>query len=195
MNRNILVRISTPALLIGLLLIGTCLINVWYINRLERNLAQILSEDVTSLEAAQMLEIRVRQLRFHCFLNLIEPNPERLRPVKEDEESFENALQSAWKSATTGDEQFCLREIKTGYHKYHDELAALRAVVLRNGPVTDFKKLADTHPVRHVVEPCQEFLRINKEMMQSTAAESANGATTMAMLAAEKQDATHDGIQ
>src|ERR1700724_97408 len=39
MNRRILLQVTAPAILIGLLLFGTCLVAVWYINRSQANLA------------------------------------------------------------------------------------------------------------------------------------------------------------
>ena len=83
MSRRILFQVSAPAVLIGVLLLGTCLASVWSINRLQANLAQILSEHVTSLEAAQEIEIKLRQLRFHAFLFVIDPTPAQLLGLSE----------------------------------------------------------------------------------------------------------------
>src|SRR5579884_542754 len=95
MNRHILIPVTAPALLIGLLLCGTCLVSAWYIRRLQRDMTASLSENVTSLQAAQDLQIRVRQLRFHSFVYFMDPRPERLRRVEEDHQNFEEALQAA----------------------------------------------------------------------------------------------------
>lgn len=89
---------TTPAVVIGLLLLGACLVSVWYINRPQANLARILSQNVRSLEAAQDLEIRVRQLRFHCLVYLIEPTPARLSPIEADHQGFEASLRMAGES-------------------------------------------------------------------------------------------------
>ncbi len=101
MNRRLLIRVAIPAVLLGVVLCGTCLVTAWYINRLESNLAKILSQNVASLQAAQELEIRVRQLRNHTFLYLIEPTPVRLEPIETDQEHFESALQLARESASS----------------------------------------------------------------------------------------------
>lgn len=172
MNRGILIRITAPAVAIGLLLLATCLVSVWYINRLQTDLARVLSRNVANLRYAQELEIRVRQLRFHCFLYLIDPKDERLKPIAEDERGFEGALHNAARSVDTPEEQACVRKIETGYQEYQKELAQLRAEVVRLGPRTNFGQLADAHPVRHVVEPCQELLRVNQEAIDQTAQES-----------------------
>jgi signal transduction histidine kinase len=172
MNRRLLFQISTPALLLGLVLFGGCLITAWYINRLESNLAKILSQNVTSLGAAQELEIRVRQLRNHCFIYLIEPTPAHLEPIEQDNQHFEEALQLARQSAHTPEQHAAVAAIETGYQRYRDELAKLREQVMREGPRTDFGRLSEAHPIRHVTDACHELFRLNQVEMDQTALES-----------------------
>src|SRR5262249_36627741 len=112
MNRRLLIRVTTPSVLIGTVLCIACLISAWQVDRLKANLPHILSDNVTSLEAAQALEIRVRQLRYHCFVYLVEPTPARLEPVETDHHRFEEALQAAQRSAKTPETQACVRAIQ-----------------------------------------------------------------------------------
>lgn len=172
LNRRILIQVSAPAVLIGSLLFGACVASAWYINRLQANMAQILSQNVASLQAAQELEIRLRQLRFHSFLSLIDARPGRLESIRDDEQRFEEALQLAWQAVSTPEERACVWEIEAGYQQYRKELVQMRDEVAHSGPRTDFGRLADTHPVRHVIDPCQELLRLNKEEMETTSRES-----------------------
>lgn len=172
MSRRLLIKVATPAMLLGIVLLGVCLVSAWQVSRLEGNLASILAENVTSLQAAQELEIRVRQLRSHCFLYLVEPTPARLEPIEEDNRRFEQALLVAQNSANTAEERACVEAIHVGYQRYRDEMAALRAEVLAKGPRTDFGQLSDAHPIRHLTDSCHELFRINKEAMDRTAAES-----------------------
>src|SRR5436853_6655658 len=76
MNRRILFQFSAPTAIIGLVLFSACLGSAWSIHRLQKNLTSILKDNVTSLEAAQNLEISLRQLPFHAFMQVIDPNPE-----------------------------------------------------------------------------------------------------------------------
>jgi signal transduction histidine kinase len=172
MNRKILIQVTMPAVLIGFLLFGACLASASYINRLQTNLASILQENVTSQEAAQELEIEVRRLRFHSFLNLIDPSPQRRDQIAADHEQFEKALTVARLSVATPEEQQCVEAIAEGYRRYHDELDQLLTAGARNASRTELVQLADAHPVNFVVKPSQELLRINKEMMEQTAQES-----------------------
>ncbi len=43
MNHRLLIRVTAPAVLVGLLLFGACLASIRYIERLQKNLAEILA--------------------------------------------------------------------------------------------------------------------------------------------------------
>ena len=133
MNRRVLIQVAAPAVVIGLILLGTCLASAWYINRLQRNLSSVLSHNVANLQAAQELEIRVRQLRFHSFLYLIDPSPARLEVIQTDHKNFETALELAKESAYSERQRVLVQAIEAGYRQYQNELARLLASVSRQG--------------------------------------------------------------
>src|SRR5207244_7277853 len=120
------IQVATPALLIGPLLIITCLASDWYINRLQTNLDTIRLKNVVSLRAALDLEMSLRQLRYHDLLYLGDPQPSRLGRIQEDREHFKNALLQAQQSAHTAEELYYVSQIKEGYQLYDAELADLR---------------------------------------------------------------------
>ena len=182
MNQRILIQVTGPAVIIGVLLLAACLVGAWYISRLQADFANILTENVHSLEAAQDLEIRVRQLRFHSFLHLFDPSSMRRSAIAKDQEHFEQSLAVARRLANTQEERGCVQEIDSGYQKYKIELALLPDEITKAGSSANLGKLADAHPVAYVVEPCQRLLQLNKEAMQRTALES-NNASARARLA------------
>lgn len=172
MNHKLLIRVTAPTVVIGLLLLGGCLAAVHSINRLQANLANILTENVTSLQAALELEIRVRQLRFHSFLFLLNPTPKRLEPIEMDQERFEKALEIARQTANTPEEQACVQAIEADYRQYLREQARSRAAAVPVLAPFDLDKLVDTHPLRLVVAPSQDLFRLNREQIEATAEES-----------------------
>src|SRR5262249_48312986 len=135
-------------------------------------MAEAVSRDVAGLQAAQELEIRVRQLRFHCFLYLADPRPDRLQPVAADEQHFVEALAKVGSTADTPEERACVAAITGGFQQYREELAQLRRNVAAGRPTPDLGRLADAHPVRHVVDPCEELVRRNQESLQAASQES-----------------------
>jgi signal transduction histidine kinase len=172
MNTKLLLRVTGPSLLIGLALLAACLAGARYINRLQSDMADLVSKNVRSLQAAQELEIRVRQLRLHTLVYLTEPTEARLAPIAADEVHFKEALEVARQTATTDEQKACVRTIDEEYQKYYQDQAALRAGAVGGREPGKLSELVAAHPLKYVVEPCQELLRLNREQMQQVADES-----------------------
>ncbi len=171
-KRRILIQVTLPAVLIGLLLFATCLVGIWSINRLQVNRGLILSKNVRSLLAAQKMEIWLRQLRFHSFLFLMDPTPERRALVDEDHREFEAALNEARGLASLPGEKDLIGDIETGYQRYRSELEHLTPRRPLEVSRDEVLRWADTHPIRHLLVPCEELLRVNSKAMQDIASES-----------------------
>ena len=95
MKTRFLLQLTAPALLTGLVLIGTSLGSAWSIHRLQVNLTTILSESVASVQASSDLENRMRQLRYHSFLYMIRPDEQSWRAITAGLSSVESQLTRA----------------------------------------------------------------------------------------------------
>ena len=122
MTGQILYRVALPSVLVVVLLVAACLGGVWSISYLQANQAHILSKNVQSLLAAQELELRLRQLRFHSFLYVMDPSESRQQPVDLDIHQFEEALQKAQRTADQPEEHRLVESVKEGYLEYHRNL-------------------------------------------------------------------------
>src|SRR5262245_6998075 len=142
MNRRILIQVTTPGVIIGLLLFAACLAGAWYIDRQQTNMAKILSRNVASLQAAQELEIRVRQLRFHSFLNLLSTEKVWKQRIEEDHARFEVALRKVQQEAHTPEEQAFVELIDRNYQKYRLELQSLEREIGPRTAQTDLGQIA-----------------------------------------------------
>src|ERR1700736_5456376 len=112
MNRRILIQVTAPALLIGLLLLGACIGGAWSSSRLQKNLDTIRTESVISLQAAQQMETSVSQLRFHYFRYSIDPTTDNLDTIVKDQDQFNNSLDAARGSAGPPEEVELVEKIK-----------------------------------------------------------------------------------
>ena len=156
MNRSIFIRVAAPAVVVGLLLLATCLAGAHYIQRLQADLAGIVSRDVASLQAAEELEISVRQLRFHDSIYLMDPNPRRAELIAGDQAEFHRAFADAKAAGRTAEEQDCLRQIEEGYRQYEEKQARARASATGNLPRAELARLIDSQSVRTLIdEPCK----------------------------------------
>jgi signal transduction histidine kinase len=172
MSRKVVFQVAAPAVLIGLALVATCLVGIWSIQRLQNNLGHILSRSVASLQAALELENAIRQVRHHSLLYLTGWENASLPEIEQAELHFEAALDKARSAAQTDEARGLLSGIDGGYHKYKKEMAELRAAVSREGPRQDLQQLVATHPIRPVVDACEELRRADKKHLDKTAAES-----------------------
>jgi two-component system sensor histidine kinase HydH len=173
MNRRILVQVTAPAVLIGLLLFGACLVSAWYVNHLQGKMNHVLDKNVSSLRAGQQMEICVRQLRLHCFAYLVDPDVQQLATIHEDNERFQQWLLLAAESAENQEEKTYLRAIKEGYDSYQTEFEQLRSELKQTGPRRDFRKLADAGPLRPVIDCCRKYSALNDAMMTQVSQENA----------------------
>jgi signal transduction histidine kinase len=172
MNRKILIQAAAPAAIIGGLLCAVCLVSAWYINRLQAEMSQALSRNVTSMEAAQDLENTAYRLRFNYFQYLDEPSPDRLELIKQNCASFEQTLALARRQADTPEEGQLSSDIETGYRNYRTEMEKLFALFQSDDPRTDLRVIADRQMIRLVTEPCERLSRINKDMMTASTREN-----------------------
>jgi two-component system sensor histidine kinase HydH len=171
MNRRILLLATAPAVIIGLVLFGACIVSAWHINRLQTNLTVILSQNVTSLHAAQQMEIHLRQLRFRCFLYLMKPEPRVLAEIRDLERQFEYWLERARETSSTTEEWEQVAAIEAGFRHYRDEFAAQQRD-LDAGVRLDPMALYAINPVQHVVAPCQQLFEVNEQMILATRQQS-----------------------
>src|SRR3954454_14736373 len=116
MSRKLLLQVTAPAVLIGLATVGGCVASLWSIHRLQANLNSILAGNVTSLDAASELKIKLRQLRFHTFLYVLDPTPARERQIADAEQGFETALATA-KHSSRPEDAGLVTEIEGGYRQ------------------------------------------------------------------------------
>jgi signal transduction histidine kinase len=168
LNRRLLVQMTMPAVLIGLVLLGTCIVGIRSLNRLEANRDRILSRNVKSLQAALELEVRLRQLRIHSFLFVMDPSQERRETVEGDHLQFEEAVDRAKQVVQPGQEQRLVETIEAEYHHYRDELKPLP----KGSSLADFLRWADAHPIMPLLEPCEQLLQDERDAIEATTRES-----------------------
>jgi signal transduction histidine kinase len=170
MSRKIVMQVTAPAVLIGVVTVGICLASLWSIHRLQTNLNSILAGNVTNLEAAAELEVKLRQLRLHTFLYVMDPTPARERQIADAEQGFEAALAVA-KESSRPEDAALVAQIEDGFRHYRADRPSSAA--LRHGWTRDeYLAWADAHPVQPLLDACQELMRRNREAMEATARES-----------------------
>lgn len=165
MNNRLLLLVSSPALLLGVVLVGACTIGVWAINVLQNRLAHNFHQKVESVRAAHEMEVAIRQLRFDSLMNLLHPSTEWRRATAEDHQEFEAALKRTRRLAAP-EQASLVQQISDAYRRYRDELAALEKLARAKG-TRDVSEWIEAHPIQHVVGPCEALLDANQNAMET----------------------------
>lgn len=168
MNLKIGPRMIAGFLIMSGLLIVVGIFTIIYIDRLQESTSRILSENVSSLKAAEELEIALLDMKGITGYYLIDGNESWLKSFDEKRISYLQWLDEARIGALTPDEKKVIREVETLFDVY---------VNFQKEVITHYKKgskkyaqdllvgeMRDTFLL--IYEKCEEYLLINERLMQ-----------------------------
>lgn len=176
MPRKMIVPLALPAAATSLALSAACLLGVWSLNRLQADRTRLLARDLASLQAAQETEVRLRQVRFHALAYVLDPTPARRRPLDEDYWQFEEALGKATEAADDPEELRLIAAVRAGDLAYRRELDDPARRPPAGAGAAAALAWADAHPVRPLVETCEQLVAFNRQSL--AAATAANESLT-----------------
>lgn len=150
-------RYSGPFIVLGGLLAIACLASTWYINHFQSDMAQSVRHDVARLEAAEQLQILLRQLRLHLLVEKADPKDFRHRIVENDRQLLSAALAIAHREAEAEDDIQVLEGIERSYRDYETGLAAHDIAGSEHLSAADLIKWSDDHHIEVLLVPCRNL--------------------------------------
>ena len=168
MKRVMFIYLAWPLVGLGFLLALACLAGVFYINKLEADLGRAVQYDVKRLQAAEDMQIWLRQLRFHSLLYAAQPTDDRYADVLFDEAGFEKSLANFRERAHAEHDADLVEQISQDYERYRDGIDRTDEATL---VALEGKKLlhwADEHPVKQLLVPCRELAERQQERMNQS---------------------------
>jgi two-component system sensor histidine kinase HydH len=162
-QRRILLQVTIPMVAVGLVFLCACVFGIWSINRLMKR-AVLLSRNVQSLQAAQEMEVSLRQLRWHTLLYIMDPTKARRADIDQDDRHFQDAWSRAWKASQQTNAQAILNNIESSYQRYRAALEEHPTEVpVKHASIQDCLHWANTHQVRHLLDACEDLVKVNRE--------------------------------
>jgi len=161
-QRRLFLHVVLPALVISLLLGAVCVVGVSSLNRLQEDRARLLANDVASLQAAQEMQLRLRQVRIHGLTFAMDPSPARRAVLDDDHAQFESALERARQAADDPDEQRLLSETEAAYRAYRAAIDSPARRPPAGSPASVYLAWADAHPISPRLEAAEEVIRLNR---------------------------------
>lgn len=172
MHSLIFSRFSGPLVALGSLVAAACLGSTWYLDRLPSDLAHAVRRHTAQLEAADELQLRLRQLRLQAVMFAADPSPARRVQLEEADDSVGESLAEIREACRAPEDLPLLENIERGYAQYE---ARLRADVPPAGRALSGDELlrwADAHPVGGLLALCRELAERQRERMDAIALRS-----------------------
>lgn len=157
--------IAAPIAIVSVLLLVITIGSAWYIYNMQQSVAGMLTEHVTSMRAAQELELSVRDLRSQGVRYLINNEEDDLKPIPALIERTKAALEHAESLATTPAEKTLMRRTRAGLEKFFVKHAELTRKKLNVFEQRKLIKEIDKDLDKDVIEPTREYLRLNEGML------------------------------
>lgn len=165
MSQFLFGRYAGPLVALGGLVAVACLASIWYINRLQSELAGAVRHDAARLAAAQELQIRLRQLRFHSLMAAAEPTAARQKLVDDDRRLVAAALATARRESGAEDDLQLLGTVERDYREYEAGVSEDAPAGRSAAAGEHLTRWADAHPVQGMLDLCRQLADRQKARM------------------------------
>lgn len=162
MQPRVWTGIAAPVAAVSILLLVVAVGTAWYVRNMQATTAGMLSENVTSMRAAQELELSARTLRSQGVRYLLAGDPKMLEPIPRLRELTMKALDDAERLATTPPEQALMRRTRAGLQAFIAEYDRMTNGRPDRADYAKTLELVDTLLANEVIEPTREYLRLNE---------------------------------
>ncbi len=167
MTGNLTSRMMVPVAILSLLLIILAIGSAWYVRDLQRSVSEDMVSNFRSMQAAQELEISIREVRTQFDRYLITLDEIHLKSITQLKRRTSDALIEAESTANTPQEQILMKRTRQGYdHFFHeyDRILSDR----ENWKYAKIIELTDAVLQKEILDPAHEYLQVNEALLEST---------------------------
>lgn len=170
MTPQLVARLTAPVAILSLLLLVTALGSAWYIHHLQRTATEVMMNHIESVQAAQELEISIREISTQFNRYLITLDRKHLEPVPRMRERTADALARAERAAKTPQEQALMKRLRQGYAHFFRQYDSILEKPTQ-GLYPKIIELTDSVLLKEILEPAHEYSRLNEGMLTRTTEE------------------------
>lgn len=173
MPRSLILHVSWPVIAMSVLLMSACFASIVSISRLQSELGDSFRTDSAMLQAAQQVQIHLREYRSHSIVYMAGPLPRRLQQLQEDRHQFLTSLESLRQLSDDPEEIADLHEIETLWNQYEEDLGKDTSRKIHFGTIEEFAAWTDTHRINSMLVPCNRIVERSERQMAETVFRSA----------------------
>lgn len=172
---RLMLRIAAPVVAVSGMLLALGAVAAWYVHELQDSSSDILVVNVSSVRAAEEIEIGMREVR--TLLNRFLRSGDRkyleaCRPIREETHHW---MGEAERLSTTPKETELMSQARRGYEQFFrefDDVAARITGKLDQAAQDEVERLIDDVLTQELLEPVHQYLDLNEELMATTSREN-----------------------
>jgi signal transduction histidine kinase len=164
MTSRLLFRLTIPLIGISFLLLAGAVVAAWSVQQLHQDLSYILSINVSSMRAAEELEIALHKVRSQLDQFLLSGERDELAAIPRMREDTDRWLREAERVATTEYEQRLMVSVNAGYEHFFGELERLTRKDQGTARTQlALRQLIDQVLLEEILQPVHDYLDFNEE--------------------------------
>jgi len=165
-------RMTAPLVASSLLLFVVGVGAAWYIDRLQKRVSEDLRANVSSVRAAEELEIVVREIRTRLHQFLMTADTSYLTAALSFRGEVERWLGEAERWGSTPRELALLARVRHGQSRFFIELGRLSGAGNAEPRPQQVRDLVESQLVAEVLQPTHEFLDVNEHEAEQAIADN-----------------------
>jgi signal transduction histidine kinase len=158
MPSSMAIRLAAPLVAVSLLLLAVGIAAAWYVHEREKDMASLLTHDVSSSRAAEELVIAASQIETHLDQYLLTGDSGHLDEIPALREATRRWLAEAERLAGSRPERQGLREIGEANERFWAQFAALSLRARDEEVRREMRDLSSLVLTRQVRIPAQDYL-------------------------------------
>ncbi len=168
MSSRLIVRLTAPLVGVSLLLLTSGVLAAWYVQHLQRTVADVLLINISSMRAAEEVEILIRETRTQLDSFLITGDRKYLQKNQQQCEETQRWLRVAERSSVTSHEKNLTQQAGLGYQHFLQELDDLSRPIDPESLRSRVRTLIDKVLVGEVLRPTHSYLDYNEEEVEKS---------------------------
>jgi len=172
---RLMLRIVAPVVGVSGVLLALGAVAAWYVHELQDSSSDILVVNVSSVRAAEEIEIGMREVR--TLLNRFLRSGDRkyleaCGPIREETQHW---MGEAERLSTTPKETELMTQARRGYERFFrqfDDLSVRTTGRLDQAAQDEVERLIDEVLTSELLEPVHQYLDLNEELMAATSREN-----------------------
>src|SRR5258708_15715681 len=170
MNTRLILRMTAPVLLTSFLLLAVGVGAAWYVHRLEKSVSEDILINVSSVRAAEELEIDVREIRTQLDHYLLTGDRKYLDAIPMFRVETDRWLTEAERWSTTEHEKELTGRARQGHERFYADLDRTVRETPADALPQKIRALIDDVLIREVLDPTHEYLDLNEKDVEQAIA-------------------------